>query len=851
MDVTESLPSDPDFLPSDPDFPSSDPDFPSSVPDSRPSDPDSPPSDPDSPPSDPDSPPSDPDSPPSDPPSPPSDPDSPPSDPDSPHSPPSDPDSPPSDPESLPSDSESLHSGEEPEAAAQNRVKQNNLLLLALKLKHGLTSDAVEDISKLVNYVSQGENVARSKYLLDKEFSSATIEACEFHHICSQCRSYIGLSVNGKLNCPNVDCNNSEPVHFHHNSFFMYLPVKRQLIDLLENHDMASKIDKCNRIPNDTICDIFDGECYMRSMPVSDKDNLSLTFSCDGVPIFKSSTCSIWPILCTVNELPASLRKKHVLLVSLWFGSDKPNMHVYFEPFVKETSDLYSNGFNWTDPNNKRVVHTKLQVLVGVCDTVARPLLQNFKQFNGKHGCGYCLDEGVLVAKGDGHTRAYPYEVDSELRTEEATNDWVERASASNSEILGVKGVSLLSLLPGFNIIDGLVPDYMHCVILGAARQIVYLWFDTQNHKEEFYLGKAIKNIDAELLSIRPTCNISRLPRSLTMRKFWKAHEWYAWLFFYSLPILKSYLPVKFYRHWALLVEGVSILLSSSITRASLNHSELILTQFVFEMQNLYGLNHCSFNIHLCLHVAKSVKDWGPLWCHSAFVFEGYNAQLIEMFKGTQAVPLQICKTFLLRRAIPSLAQNLKSTNRCSVKYNTLLSSFSSKNDKIAHAATVNRITLLGKAKFRRLRDADRLPMLNVSRDIDLSSFVKYYNRIVIEGELVHTYNYCRNLKRNSFTVELLDGQIFAVDDFIVVNLHDSDVCCATGHFLEPVVQRLVTNDAQPIYLKHLVSVKKRFDRTVAIRADDIKSKCVVVPLSQNCNVLVVCKQLNNIEYCA
>ena len=68
-------------------------------------------------------------------------------------------------------------------------------------------------------------------------------------------------------------------------------------------------------------------------------------------------------------------------------------MHVYFEPFVKEMSDLNVNGFNWTNPTDKRVVHTKVKVLVGVCDTVARPLLQNYKQFNGKHGCGYnCLD---------------------------------------------------------------------------------------------------------------------------------------------------------------------------------------------------------------------------------------------------------------------------------------------------------------------------------------------------------------------------------------------------------------------------------------------------------------------------
>ena len=163
----------------------------------------------------------------------------------------------------------------------------------------------------------------------------------------------------------------------------------------------------------------------------------------------------------------------------------------------------------------------------------------------------------------------------------------------------------------------------------------------------------------------------------------------------------------------------------------------------------------------------------------------------------------------------------------------------------------MDHITLLGKPKVRKLKDDDRLPLYHVSRNVDGNAFVKYYKRIVIKGELVHSYNYCRNLKRNSYTVELLNGQIFAIDDFLVVNLQDSDMCCATGHFLEPLVQRLVANNVQHIYLKHLVTVKKHYTRRVAIRADDIKNKCVVIPLMHNHNVLVVCKQLNNTEYCA
>src|SRR5271156_6812834 len=110
----------------------------------------------------------------------------------------------------------------------------------------------------------------------------------------------------------------------------------------------------------------FDGELYKKVMTEVDAfQSISLTFNCDGVPIFKSSSCSIWPILCTINELPPFLRRSHVLLASLWFGSSKPKMENFLEPFVNELIELNSNGFTWKYED--RLMTTKVRVLVGVC----------------------------------------------------------------------------------------------------------------------------------------------------------------------------------------------------------------------------------------------------------------------------------------------------------------------------------------------------------------------------------------------------------------------------------------------------------------------------------------------------
>lgn len=91
--------------------------------------------------------------------------------------------------------------------------------------------------------------------------------------------------------------------------------------------------------------------------------------------------------------------------------------------------------------------------------------MQNFHQFNGSSGCGSCLHEGEMVDRGDGYTRVYPVRGPNEKRTAIDTVRHASEAFRSNTVVKGVNGPSVFSLLPKFNLIDGFVPDYMHCVV--------------------------------------------------------------------------------------------------------------------------------------------------------------------------------------------------------------------------------------------------------------------------------------------------------------------------------------------------------------------------------------------------
>jgi Transposase family tnp2 len=243
--------------------------------------------------------------------------------------------------------------------------------------------------------------------------------------------------------------------------------------------------------------------------------NLSLTFNCDGVPVFKSSRFSIWPILCVVNELPVSVRANHILIAALWFGSGKPDMTAYLEPFVNECRFLTCQGFEWHCNETGGSMSCTARVVTGICDAVARPMLQNFKQFNAHHGCSFCFDHGESIEKGNGRVTVYPFKSEMMLRSVENVNALIAEAVETSKPCLGIIGPSLLSLLPQFDIVHGMVPDYMHCICLGVVRQMARLWFDSKNHNEPFYIGKSTGLIDRRLLAIKPPCSLSRTPRSI------------------------------------------------------------------------------------------------------------------------------------------------------------------------------------------------------------------------------------------------------------------------------------------------------------------------------------------------
>ena len=79
-------------------------------------------------------------------------------------------------------------------------------------------------------------------------------------------------------------------------------------------------------------------------------ENVGVILNTDGVPLFKSSSSSVWPVYLEIANLPPHLRFRHdnTITCGLWVGKKKPNMATLLEPTLKELNYLVLWGFNLT-----------------------------------------------------------------------------------------------------------------------------------------------------------------------------------------------------------------------------------------------------------------------------------------------------------------------------------------------------------------------------------------------------------------------------------------------------------------------------------------------------------------------
>ena len=182
-------------------------------------------------------------------------------------------------------------------------VKVSVLLIWLYAINHSITGAQLSDLLTLIGFHCILPHPAlRSLYRFKRYFVNVKSPLVR-HYYCNFC-----------LTCVDKDAKNAfcskDFTDSNKKSYFIEVPIEQQLQRFFERDDFIGLLSKrFTRVKKreNSIEDIYDCGIY-RSLsdqggPLSDNFpyNISFTINTDGVPVFKSSKMSIWPIYLMIT----------------------------------------------------------------------------------------------------------------------------------------------------------------------------------------------------------------------------------------------------------------------------------------------------------------------------------------------------------------------------------------------------------------------------------------------------------------------------------------------------------------------------------------------------------------------
>lgn len=291
----------------------------------------------------------------------------------------------------------------------------------------------------------------------------------------------------------------------------------------------------------------------------------------------------------------------------------------------------------------------------------------------------------------------------------------------------------------------------MHGVLLGVQKLLLELWFLPKHGKEIFNFHDKQDCVDDRLIRIKPTLNITRLPRSVQDLKYWKASEYRSFLLYFGAPVLHDILDKERFSHYLLLVNSMHILLKFGSTPDDINRAEIMLTNFCESFAVLYDDRFMRLNVHQLLHLPDSVRTLGPLYTHSCFSFEDKNGVLLKMIRGTQNIDNQIVTGVSFIQKLPELKEHcILRNSKCEEIYNSIESVTLLKRNHCIQEG----IYVLGAVKEKVLSLKEQNALEKYFGYALTQNQFKSFTRIEFQSHIIYGQNYSRMTKRDNSTIE-------------------------------------------------------------------------------------------------
>ena len=196
------------------------------------------------------------------------------------------------------------------------------------------------------------------------------------------------------------------------------------------------------------------------------------------MPIFYSSTASLWPILCSARDADW-----YPFLLALYFGKTKPkSLQDYLKDFVAEIKILEQTGFVGVATGK----HYLLKLETFVCDAPARAFVKCIKPHNAYNSCERCFQTGEWYGKVVMPNIAAP------LRSDISFKNKRDKNHHDGTHISPIEELNI-GLVSSFPI------DSMHSVLLGTVRRYI---IQLVNGRSEHKLSRSTIDAISEKLAI-------------------------------------------------------------------------------------------------------------------------------------------------------------------------------------------------------------------------------------------------------------------------------------------------------------------------------------------------------------
>lgn len=383
-------------------------------------------------------------------------------------------------------------------------------------------------------------------------------------------------------------------------------------------------------------------------------DILMIKDNVDGLPLYKSSCVTVWPLLAAIDNLKPVI----VFPVVITVGISKPSDLQFLSEAVAEMNDLTKNGIMY----HGRTI--RIQFTAHICDTPARHMVKDIVSFNAYYGCDYCTTKGVH----DGKRMTWP----STHFTERTDESFRSRSQPQHHKNMSP---SIIESFP-CDMINDFPYDFMH-ISSGVTLKLL-TWITSGPRRVESsgvicrMSASNVRLLNERLLAIRtciPNC-FARRPGGVKDLPRFKATQFRQILLYTSKILLHDLMPTdEHFEHILELSFGCALLTDSTTAVPFNDIANNLLKSFVEKAPRLYGNSFMVYNIHALLHLAKTASVHGCLDVVSAYKFENKLGDMKRSVRSALHPIVSLVKSTLMEMEMNKNTKIHPPENKIYVKY--------------------------------------------------------------------------------------------------------------------------------------------------------------------------------------